>query len=118
MSAPSSISPPSRADSLDRQSQDHMALAQRSLSPQAAYQSGYCALIASIAAAELRAFADHPNVGAAVLGAERLELSAEDQALARDGAEMYYSPTQQSVFDLHRTVDWARRVRAAAGWAR
>jgi hypothetical protein len=118
MSTPSTISPLPRAESLDRQSQDHMAHAQRSLSPHAAYQSGYCALIATIAPAELRAFDDHPNVDAAALAAHRLKLSTEDQELARDGAEMYYSPTQRSAFDLHRTVEWARRVRAAAGWAR
>ena len=117
----SSMDAPSRTAALDRQSRDHLRLAQEA-SPgdltavSAAYQAGYFALVTTLSTAEMSAFGDHPNAKAAARAAQRLQLSLADQALAETGAATYYLP-HADVALLDDYVAWAGRVRAAAGWA-
>lgn len=82
----------------------------------AAFQSGYFALMASLSPDEGGSFEDHPNVEAAVLGAQRLGLKPDDLNSAREDAAGYYSPTLRSDDEVRRQLEWARRARAAAGW--
>lgn len=111
----------SRDAVLEKLSRTHLADALQAPSANAgatgaAFQAGYFALMSSLSADEVGAFMDHPNVEAAVLGAHRLQLTTDDLAIAREGAVNYYSPEAQSDHDVRRQVEWARRVRAAAGW--
>lgn len=106
---------------LEKLSRTHLADALQASSANAdaagaAFQAGYFALMSSLSPDELGAFMDHPNVEAAVLGAQRLQLTPDDLAIAREDAANYYSPAAWSDVDVRRQVEWARRTRAAAGW--
>lgn len=112
----------SRIDALDRQSQDYLrqALNTPPADPTAviaAYQAGYLALLSALSADEVAVVVDHPSPSAAVLAARRLQLLAEDRALAAEGAAGYYSPTPGMGLPLAEHIAWARRVRVAARWA-
>jgi hypothetical protein len=111
-----------RIAALDRQSRDYLRLAQEAApgaltAAGAAYQAGYFALVSALSPDEMSAFGDHPNAKSAALGARRLRLPLPDQALAEAGATTYYAPDADVAAVLDDYVAWARRVRAAAGWA-
>lgn len=113
---------PSRIEALDRQSRDYLRLALESTPAShtaagAAYQAGYLALMAALTYEEVAAVADHPSASAASLAARRLQLLAEDRALAAEGAAGYYSPLLVTSRSLAQQIAWARRVRVAAHWA-
>ena len=121
MGSSPSMSLRSRNDVLEQLSRSHLVHAQEASSASAgaanaAFQAGYCALMASLSPDEVSSFADHPNATAAVMGAQRLHLVVDDLDMARDGASDYYSPAARSDREVKLQVDWARRARAAAGW--
>ncbi|MBV8037356.1 MAG: hypothetical protein JOY88_20105 [Pelomonas sp.] len=113
---------PSRTEALDRQSRDYLQLAldtppTNRAAAGAAYQAGYLALMGALTVDEVAAIADHPSASAAALAARRLQLPAEDQALATEGAAGYYSPVQGVGRPLAEQIAWARRIRLAVHWA-
>lgn len=113
--------PQSRDAVLEKLSRTHLADALQASCADAgaagaAFQAGYFALMASLSPDEVGSFMDHPNVEAAVLGAQRLQLTPDDLDIAQEDAANYYSPAARSDDDVRRQVEWARRVRAAAGW--
>lgn len=71
----------------------------------------------SIVDAEVRvASDDHPDAEVAREGARRLSLSTADYNLADLGARNYYEPTTLTFLASQQDwIDWAERVRAAAG---
>ena len=81
-----------------------------------AFQAGYIALLSALEPAELSRLDDHPNPGAARLGAERLGLAGGDCSFAEHVATCYYAPNLSALVPLSVCLDWARRVRRAAGW--
>lgn len=122
MDSSTSMSSQSRDAVLERLSRSHLSDAMQAPSgdlgaSQAAYQAGYFALMSSLSPEEVGSFLDHPNVEAAALGAQRLGLSQGDLDTAREDATGYYSPAARSLQEVRRQMEWARRARAAAGWA-
>jgi len=106
---------------LERHSAAHLAAALRAPSgdvcaPRDAYQAGYVALMSTLSEEEVRSIADHPNPDAAVRATDRLGLSSEDREHAAAGAASYYSPETSMERPLSEQIEWARRVRTAAGW--
>jgi len=112
-----------RDDVLEQLSRSHLADAVQASSADAcaanaAFQAGYFALMASLSPDEVGSFDDHPNTEAAALGAQRLQLSSDDVDAAREGAADYYSPAARADRRVQRLLEWAGRVRAAAGWTK
>lgn len=114
-------SPPQ--DALRRASDDYLAEALRlqtstSLAGASslAFQAGYFALLSAVNGEVLVASDDHPNAEIVREVANQLSLSRADQNLADLGARNYYEPTSLDFLASPQDwIDWAERVRAAAG---
>ena len=81
-----------------------------------AFQSGYFALLSAVNGEVQVASDDHPNAEIVREVASQLSLSRADQTLADLGARNYYEPTSLNFLASPQDwIDWAERVRAAAG---
>lgn len=81
-----------------------------------AFQAGYFALLSAVDEERRATPCDNPNAEIAREGASRLSLSRVDQNLADLGARNYYEPTSLSFLASQQDwIDWAERVRKAAG---
>jgi len=112
-----------RTARLRQQSDDHLASAsaaaaraELALAASSAIQAGYCAVLSVLSSDEIRSHPDHPDSGAAVLGATRLGLLPEDQLFAEQAAKNFYAPNPERLWSFDQCLVWAKRARVAAGW--